>query len=86
MKVLSVSEAKMTLSHLLEGLGIQKDEVIITRNGRAAGVLLAPLTFESWQETLAVVSDEELMREIRAGLAALAQPVEPIPPEQLFGE
>jgi antitoxin YefM len=86
MKILPISEVKMKLNHLLEELGVQRDEVVITRNGRAAGVLVSPETFESWQETLAVLGDPELMGEIRAGLAALREGASTLPVEAVFGE
>jgi len=44
---------------------------MITRNGRPAAVLVSPEEYDSWQETRAIRADRDLMREIRAGLAAL---------------
>jgi len=43
----------------------------VLRNGRPAAVLVSPEEYESWRETLAIRSDRDLMREIRAGVAAL---------------
>lgn len=71
MKTLSLSEAKMKLSALLDTLAVTDEEVLITKNGRPAAVLVSPDEFESWQETLAVRSDSELMDEIKNGLTAL---------------
>jgi len=71
MKTLSLSEAKMKLSALIESIGITDEEVIITKNGRPAAVLVSPDEFESWRETLVVRSDNELMEEINSGLDAL---------------
>jgi len=71
MKTLSLSEAKMKLSALIESIGITDEEVIITKNGRPAAVLVSPDEFESWRETLVVRSDSELMEEINSGLDAL---------------
>ncbi len=51
MKILSLSEAKMKLSALVETLQIDDEEIIITKNGRAAAVLVSPNEYESWQET-----------------------------------
>lgn len=47
------------------------EEIVITRNGRPAAVLVSPEEYESWTETRAIRADRDLMREIRAGLAAL---------------
>ena len=71
MKTISVSEAKMKLSALLDSIGLSDEEVLITKNGRPAAVLVSPDEFASWRETLAVLSDSELMGEIKKGVDAL---------------
>ena len=71
MKTLPLSEAKAKLSGLVEEIERRDEEVVITRNGRPAAVLVSPDEYESWKETLAIRSDKDLMREIRKGLAAL---------------
>ncbi|MDH3603836.1 MAG: type II toxin-antitoxin system Phd/YefM family antitoxin [Candidatus Tectomicrobia bacterium] len=73
MKILSLSEAKMKLSALVEALQTDDEEVIITKNGRPAAVLVSPNEYESWQETQRVLSDAELMAEIQQGLEALKE-------------
>ena len=71
MNTLSVSEAKMKLSSLVENVRATDEEVVITKNGRPVAVLVSPDEFESWHETLRIRSDSDLMKEIRKGLAAL---------------
>jgi antitoxin YefM len=71
MKTLSLSEAKMKLSALIESIRMTDEEIVITKNGRPAAVLVSPDEFESWQETLTVRSDIELMEEIKRGLDAI---------------
>ena len=71
MKTLSISEAKMKLSALIDSIGVTDEEVVITKNGRPAAVLVSPDVFEDWSETLAVRSDSELMKEIKEGLQTL---------------
>ncbi|MBI4411919.1 MAG: type II toxin-antitoxin system Phd/YefM family antitoxin [Deltaproteobacteria bacterium] len=71
MKTLSLSEAKMKLSGLIDSVGKTEEEVVITKNGRPAAILVSPDEFESWRETIAIRSDPDLVREIKAGLAAL---------------
>ena len=71
MKTLSVSEAKMKLSSLVDAVEGTDEEVVITRNGRPAAVLVSPDEFESWNETVAVRRQPELVAEIKKGLAAL---------------
>ena len=71
MKTLSLSEAKAKLSGLVDEVSRRDEEVVITKNGRPAAVLVSADEYESWQETLAVRSDAGLMRDIKRGLTAL---------------
>ncbi len=71
MKALSVSEAKMKLSRLIDAVNATDEEVVITKNGRPAAVLVSPEEFESLKETIAIRSDLALMKEIKKGLRAL---------------
>jgi len=71
MKALSVSEAKMKLSGLIDTVNATDEEILITKNGRPAAVLVSPDEFESLKETIAIRSDSGLMREIKKGLRAL---------------
>jgi len=71
MKTLSLSEAKMKLSGLIDLVNASDEEVMITRNGRPAAVLVSPEEFENWKETIAIRSDSALMKEIKSGLKAL---------------
>ena len=71
MKTLSLSEAKMKLSSLIDTVQSTDEEVLITKNGAPAAVLVSPDEFDSLKETIAVRSDAVLMREIKEGLKDL---------------
>ena len=71
MKILPLSEAKSQLSGLVEQVRALDEQVMITRNGRPAAVLVSAEEFERWKETIEVRGDAALMKEIRAGLRAL---------------
>jgi antitoxin YefM len=71
MKTLSLSEAKMKLSSLVDSVHKTDEEVIITKNGAPAAVLISPDAFEGWKETVAIRSDSAFMDEIKKGLNAL---------------
>jgi len=71
MKALPVSEAKMKLSGLIETINATDEEIVITKNGRPAAVLVSPGEFESLKETIAIRSDLSLMKEIKKGLRTL---------------
>ena len=71
MKTLPLSEVKMKLSALVDRVEAMDEEVVITRNGRPAAVLVSPDEYESWKETVAVKSQPGLIDEIRSGLQQL---------------
>ena len=71
MNTMSVSEAKMKLSALVESVNATDQEVTITKNGKPVAVLVSPDEFEGWRETLAIRSNRALMQEIKKGLASL---------------
>lgn len=73
MKTLSLSEAKMKLSALVDEVHRSDQEVVITRNGVPVAVLVSPDEFDGWRETVAIRLDEESLSEIREGLAALEE-------------
>ena len=70
-KTLPLSEAKARLSQLVADLEVNEEELIITRNGRPAAVLMSADEFASWQETREIQRDPVLMREIKQGLKQL---------------
>ena len=71
MKTLSLSEAKMKLSNLVDVVNTTDEEIVITKNGSPAAVLISPDEFESMKETITVRSDVAFMEEIRKGLKDL---------------
>lgn len=71
MKTLSLSEAKMKLSALIDAINITDEEVLITKNGAPAAFLVSPGEFESWRETIKIKSDTDLMAEIKTGLSKM---------------
>jgi len=84
METLSLSEAKMKLSELIEKVQSTDAEFIITKNGRPAAVLVSPDEFEGWRETIAIKSDGDLMAEIKKGLTALKKKSRVYTLEELF--
>ena len=71
MKTLSLTEAKMKLSSLIETVSTTDEAVVITKNGSPAAVLVSPNEFENWKETIAIRTEVPLMQEIKKGLRAL---------------
>lgn len=71
MKTLPLSEVKMKLSELVDKVSKTDEEITITKNGRPAAVIVSADEFESWKETLEVLSDRDMMADIKKGLAGL---------------
>lgn len=71
METLSLSEAKIKLSSLVDKVSSMDKEIVITKNGRPAAVLVSPDEFEGWKETILVRSDPNFLKEIRKGIKAL---------------
>ena len=73
MKTLPLSEVKMKLSSLVDQVNNTDDEIIITKNGRPAAVLVSNEELESLKETAIIRSDPDLMADIKRGLRELKQ-------------
>lgn len=71
METLSLSHVKAHLSEIADRVEGQHDRIVVTRKGRPAAVLVSPDDLESLEETLAVLSDPQLMSQIRASEAEL---------------
>ena len=84
METLSLSEAKMKLSELIAKVQSTDAEVVITKNGRPAAVLVSPDEYESWRETIAIKADGDLMSEIKKGMVSLKKKAKIYTLEELF--
>ena len=73
METLSLSEAKIKLSSLVDRVNNLDDEIIITKNGRPAAVLVSPDEYEGWKETILINSDPDFVRKIKKGIKALKE-------------
>lgn len=71
MRTLSLSEVKMKLSSLVDSVNKTDEEIVITKNGSPAAVLISPDEFEGWKETVAIRSDAAFMDEIKKGANVL---------------
>jgi prevent-host-death family protein len=71
METLPLSHVKAHLSEIADRVEGQHDRVVVTRKGRPAAVLVSPEDLDSLEETLAVLSDPDLMQQVREGEAAI---------------
>ncbi len=66
-QTLPITKAREDLANLVNNANKKLDEYIITVNGTPAAVLMSAAEFESWKETLEIMSDPGLMKAIREG-------------------
>ena len=85
-KTLPISEVKARLPELVTGVEEREEEVVVTRNGRPAAVLVSYAEFERLKETLDVLSDPDLMRQIEKSRAFFASGRKGVSFEDVFGE
>lgn len=70
-KTIPISEARQNLPNLMTRLSKLIDRVIITRKGKPEAVIMSFDEYESWLETLELISRPETVGSIREGLADL---------------
>ena len=61
------------LSEFIERVERQHERIVITRNGRAAAILVSPEDLTALEETLELLSDPAALRELREAEEALAE-------------
>ena len=67
-----LADVKNRLSEVVDRLEREHGRVVITKHGRPAAVMLSLQDLESLEETLAVLSDSELVSAIREADAEVA--------------
>jgi prevent-host-death family protein len=85
-KTLPISEVKARLPELVTGVQDREEEVVVTRNGKPAAVLENYAEYERLKETLDVLADPGLMRQIEKSRAFYAAGGKGISFEDAFGE
>jgi len=69
---LPLADVKNRLSEVVEQVEVEHARVTITKHGRPAAVLISADDLESLEETLALLSDPEVLAQIRASRDELA--------------
>jgi len=68
----SLADAKAHLSELVGRVQAHHERVTVTVHGKASAVLLSPEDLERMEETIAVLADSELMKQLIASESDLA--------------
>jgi len=65
METIPITEAKARIAELADRVAREHDHFTITRNGRADVMLISVAEYESMQETLDILGDEETLADLR---------------------
>lgn len=85
-KTLSLSEVKTRLPELIVGVQDREEEVVVTKNGRPAAVLINVQEYARLKETLDVLSDPALVKQIAQSRAFYQSGRKGLSFEDVFGE
>lgn len=73
MTMMSVSQAKTHFPQLVRDVDVRHEHFVLTRNGKPKAVLLSVDEWEGVLETLEIMSDKRLVKDIRKSLEELHQ-------------
>lgn len=85
-KTLPISEVKTRLPELVYGVEEREEEIVVTRNGKPAAVLVNFDEYERLKDTLDVLSDQDLMKQIGQSKKFYAKGRQGHSFEAVFGE
>ena len=85
-KTLSLTEVKMRLPELIAGVQDREEEIVVTKNGRPAAILINVQEYARLKETLDVLSDPALMKQISRSRAFYRSGRKGLTFEDVFGE
>lgn len=66
--IVPASQARSNFYDMLEEVSKTLKRFVITRRGRAEAVVMSPEEVESWEETMEIMSNKQLMKDIKEGL------------------
>jgi antitoxin YefM len=70
---MSLADVKNRLSEVVDLLEREHGRVVITRHGHPAAVVISVPDLESLEETLDIMDSEDLLADIREGLAYISE-------------
>lgn len=85
-KTLPISEVKARLPELVTGVEEREEEIVVTRKGKPAAVLVNYAEYERLKGTIDVLSDPAMMRQIRESERYFAKGGKGQSFEEVFGE
>jgi antitoxin YefM len=85
-KTLPISEVKARLPELVAGVAEREEEIVVTKNGRPAAMLVNYEEYRRQRDTLDILSDPDMMKQIRQSRRFYAKHAKGLSFEDVFGE
>ena len=85
-KTLPISEVKARLPELVTSVAEREEEIVVTRNGRPAAMLVSYEDYRRQRDTLDVLSDPDMMKQIRQSRRFYAKRRKGLSLDEVFGE
>jgi prevent-host-death family protein len=85
-RTLPISEVKSRLPELVTGVAEREEEIVVTRNGRPAAMLVNYEEYRRQRDTLDILSDPDMMKQIRRSRLFYARSAKGLSFEDVFGE
>ena len=85
-RTLTIAEVMARLPELVAGVEEREEEIVVTRKGKPAAVLMNYTEYERLKETLDVLSDPDVMKQIHQSQRFYAGGGRGLSFEDVFGE
>jgi prevent-host-death family protein len=85
-RTLPISEVKARLPQLVTDVAEREEEIVVTRNGRPAAVLVNYEEYRRQRDTLDILSEPGMMKQIRQSRRFYAKHMKGLSFEDVFGE
>src|SRR5262245_44307628 len=85
-RTLPISEVKARLPELVTGVSEREEEIVVTKNGRPAAMLVSYDEYRRQRDTLDILSDPEVMKQIRRSRRFFGRKGKGLSFEDVFGE
>lgn len=72
-ETLPLAEIKAHLSEIVDRIELEHNRIILTRNGRAAAVIMSPADLDALEDTVEILSDPKALKEIKRAQAEVAR-------------
>ena len=72
MTTLNATKARANFLNLIDRASENLEEFVVTKEGEPRAVIISSEEYDSWKETVEVLSDKKLMQKIAAGIADIS--------------